>query len=206
MGQKRTRCGRDVRFWWYILSCSVVANVRSQCLFVFSRFGGVERRTMQRSTLSSLRSFFKNSTPVQGRVVLQTIGLSNRSSPRSLPHQHGAAIRATPSRPKVFGPPRLVTTTTDLQATADGDGGADAGANFDDPIAVVQLENTDRRNALSCSMMHELDTIMDILERNFRGSCVVLTGTGDRAFCAGADLRSVESNLASNEAGTMMSE
>jgi len=74
------------------------------------------------------------------------------------------------------------------------------------PVAVVRLNNPDRRNALSCTMMHELDMAVDLLENKFQGSCVILSGVGTKAFCAGADLRSVETGLTSNEAGSMMSE
>lgn len=80
-----------------------------------------------------------------------------------------------------------------------------------DPVAVVQLRNPSRRNALSCTMMHDLDIVVDLLETQFQGTCVILTGEGgsahpQEAFCAGADLRSVESNLSSADAGAMMSE
>ena len=52
---------------------------------------------------------------------------------------------------------------------------------------VVTIDNQPRRNAMSRQMMAELARLWDELER---GPCraIVLTGAGNRAFCAGADL------------------
>jgi enoyl-CoA hydratase/carnithine racemase len=54
-------------------------------------------------------------------------------------------------------------------------------------VVVVTIDNQPRRNAMSREMMAELARRWDELEA---GSCrcIVLTGAGDRAFCAGADM------------------
>lgn len=54
-------------------------------------------------------------------------------------------------------------------------------------VVVVTIDNQARRNAMSREMLAELGRLWDELER---GSCrcIVLTGAGDRAFSAGADM------------------
>src|SRR3989442_15307311 len=54
-------------------------------------------------------------------------------------------------------------------------------------VVIVTIDNQVRLNAMSRQMMTDLARLWDELER---GPCraIVLTGAGDRAFCAGADL------------------
>src|SRR3989454_4560058 len=54
-------------------------------------------------------------------------------------------------------------------------------------VAVVTIDNQPRLNAMSRAMMEELGRLWDELAR---GSCrcIVLTGAGERAFSAGADM------------------
>src|SRR5881396_315193 len=54
-------------------------------------------------------------------------------------------------------------------------------------VVIVTIDNQPRRNAMSRQMMADLARLWDELER---GSCrcVVLTGAGERAFSAGADM------------------
>jgi enoyl-CoA hydratase/carnithine racemase len=56
-------------------------------------------------------------------------------------------------------------------------------------ILVVKLNRPEVRNAINSVMMRELWELWSYLysERKFR--CVILTGNGDKAFCAGADLK-----------------
>jgi enoyl-CoA hydratase/carnithine racemase len=58
-----------------------------------------------------------------------------------------------------------------------------------DGIAVLTLNRSGAANALSLQMLYELhEAIYDIkFDRQVR--CVILTGAGDKAFCAGADLK-----------------
>ena len=54
-------------------------------------------------------------------------------------------------------------------------------------IAVVTIDNQARMNAMSREMMRDLGRLWDELERD-ETRCIVLTGAGTRAFCAGADI------------------
>jgi enoyl-CoA hydratase/carnithine racemase len=54
-------------------------------------------------------------------------------------------------------------------------------------VVIVTIDNQPRRNAMSRPMMAELARLWDDLERaSYR--CIILTGAGDRAFSAGADM------------------
>src|SRR4051794_19324985 len=46
-----------------------------------------------------------------------------------------------------------------------------------------------RRNAISRAMAHELETALDRVRGTHDTRAVILTGAGDKAFCAGADLK-----------------
>ncbi len=57
-----------------------------------------------------------------------------------------------------------------------------------DSIATVTLNRPEQRNPLSASMMRDLRSALDWCKHSPEIAVVVLTGAGDRAFCAGADL------------------
>jgi enoyl-CoA hydratase/carnithine racemase len=57
-----------------------------------------------------------------------------------------------------------------------------------DHVARVTLNRPERRNALSWTMVRELRRVLDTLAADRDVRVVVLTGAGDAAFCAGADL------------------
>lgn len=57
-----------------------------------------------------------------------------------------------------------------------------------DSIATVTLNRPEQRNPLSASMMQDLRAALEWCKREPEVTVVVLTGAGDRAFCAGADL------------------
>jgi enoyl-CoA hydratase/carnithine racemase len=54
-------------------------------------------------------------------------------------------------------------------------------------VVVVTIDNQPRRNAMPRAMMAELARLWDTLEAS-PCRCIVLTGAGDRAFSAGADI------------------
>src|SRR5437879_6652437 len=54
-------------------------------------------------------------------------------------------------------------------------------------VVIVTIDNQVRLNAMSRQMMTDLARLWDELERG-TCRCVVLTGAGERAFCAGADM------------------
>lgn len=59
----------------------------------------------------------------------------------------------------------------------------------DGPVARVTIDRPDRRNALDSSSTERMNAVWDAIERDPRLRVVVLTGEGDRAFCAGADMK-----------------
>ncbi|MCZ4072092.1 enoyl-CoA hydratase-related protein [Agrobacterium sp. LMR679] len=59
-------------------------------------------------------------------------------------------------------------------------------------VARVTLNRPERLNAVDAATERELESIWQEIERRDDVSCVVLTGAGQKAFCAGADLKGVE--------------
>jgi enoyl-CoA hydratase/carnithine racemase len=57
------------------------------------------------------------------------------------------------------------------------------------PIAVVHLDNPARLNALTFSMLEQLESHCATLEHDDSVRVVLLTAQGDRAFCVGADVK-----------------
>ena len=55
-------------------------------------------------------------------------------------------------------------------------------------IALLTIANEPRRNAMTRAMMADLAALWDRLDGDDWCRVVVLTGAGDKAFCAGADL------------------
>ncbi len=56
------------------------------------------------------------------------------------------------------------------------------------PVALVTLDRPAKMNAFTRTMMAEIIDAMDEADGDDRVRAVVFTGSGDRAFCAGADL------------------
>lgn len=59
------------------------------------------------------------------------------------------------------------------------------------PVTVVTLNRPDRLNALHGPAHRELDAIFDALEADPEQRVGVVTGAGDKAFCAGNDLKAM---------------
>ena len=57
-----------------------------------------------------------------------------------------------------------------------------------DGVALIVLNRPDKLNALSYALVRELDTELTALEADETVKAVVLTGAGDKAFSAGADI------------------
>jgi enoyl-CoA hydratase/carnithine racemase len=57
-----------------------------------------------------------------------------------------------------------------------------------DGIALVTLNRPDRLNALSYALIDRLMAVLDAIEADAAVRAVILTGAGDRAFSAGADI------------------
>jgi enoyl-CoA hydratase/carnithine racemase len=60
-----------------------------------------------------------------------------------------------------------------------------------DGVARVTLNRPEVRNALNEALLRELKAALRRLEDDAGARVIVLHGAGDRAFCAGADLRRV---------------
>jgi len=58
-----------------------------------------------------------------------------------------------------------------------------------DGIATVTLNRPEARNALNRTLIRELGDALDALDGDAQARAIVLRGAGDRAFCAGADLK-----------------
>lgn len=56
-------------------------------------------------------------------------------------------------------------------------------------IEIWTIDGEGRRNAISTSMLRELNTLLERAAGDAGLRCVVLTGAGEKAFCAGADLK-----------------
>jgi len=58
----------------------------------------------------------------------------------------------------------------------------------DGPIATLTLDRPDKMNAFTGMMMKEIIEAFDLTDADDEVRAVIVTGSGDRAFCAGADL------------------
>ena len=56
------------------------------------------------------------------------------------------------------------------------------------PIAELRLDNPAKLNAFTVGMLQSLDQHCAAIDRNPDIRCVIITATGDRAFCTGADI------------------
>ena len=76
-------------------------------------------------------------------------------------------------------------------AERDGAGTSGGRVRFEraDGVARVTLDRPDRLNAVDSTTDAALGEIWDAVERDPDVRCVVLTGAGERAFCAGADMK-----------------
>jgi enoyl-CoA hydratase/carnithine racemase len=55
-------------------------------------------------------------------------------------------------------------------------------------VTQIVIDNQAKRNAMSRDMLAELAELWDQLDSDDGCRCIVLTGAGDKAFCAGADI------------------
>ena len=79
--------------------------------------------------------------------------------------------------------------------------------DIEDGIATLTLHRPDKMNAFTGKMMQEIISAFDITDADDTVRAVIVTGSGERAFCAGADLSEgaktfdYEARAASGEAG-----
>ena len=60
--------------------------------------------------------------------------------------------------------------------------------DIEDGIATLTLNRPAKMNAFTGKMMYEMIEAFDITDADDNVRVVIVTGSGDRAFCAGADL------------------
>lgn len=70
-------------------------------------------------------------------------------------------------------------------------------------VTLVTLNRAERHNALSKALIDELDRCIDHLRDDAETRCFVLTGAGERSFCAGADILE-QALMTPSEAGAHM--
>jgi enoyl-CoA hydratase len=58
-----------------------------------------------------------------------------------------------------------------------------------DGMATLTLKRPDRMNALNNALKHEMGVALDRVQRDESIRVLILTGAGDKAFCAGADIK-----------------
>ena len=56
------------------------------------------------------------------------------------------------------------------------------------PVGIVTLNRPEALNALSLEMLDQLDAVLDAVERDTEVRALIITGAGEKAFCAGADI------------------
>ncbi len=74
--------------------------------------------------------------------------------------------------------------------------------SIEDRIAVIRLSDPERRNAMSLPMREQCVAALRTLERNGSADAVVITGDGDKAFSAGANLDEVAERTVVGELST----
>lgn len=58
-------------------------------------------------------------------------------------------------------------------------------------VVKISLNRARQANSLSLALLDELQTILTQISEDSNARVVILTGAGEKAFCAGADLKSV---------------
>src|SRR5690242_17931015 len=60
--------------------------------------------------------------------------------------------------------------------------------SLDQGIFLITINRADKMNALNRDVMHDLDEVINEVEKNAEIRAVILTGSGQKAFVAGADI------------------
>jgi len=114
-------------------------------------------------------------------VVLASLGGSKRHTPVKLLGAMAAEGRLGVKAGQGFyyhGERPMETKYDTIRVETDGETG----------IATITLNRPDRLNTINPEMVEELDRALAELERDEKVRCVVVTGAGEKAFSAGADV------------------
>ncbi len=60
------------------------------------------------------------------------------------------------------------------------------------PVAFITINRPDAMNALSNALVEEFDKAFDLVEQDAEVRALIITGAGDKAFMAGADIKELE--------------
>lgn len=61
--------------------------------------------------------------------------------------------------------------------------------SIESKIAVVTINRPESLNALNAQVFNDLDSVFDDLESEPSVNCIIITGSGEKAFVAGADIK-----------------
>ncbi len=73
---------------------------------------------------------------------------------------------------------------------------------IEDRIATLVIDDPDRRNAMRLTIREEMIDALKSLERDDTADVVLITGAGDKAFSAGADINEVKTRTVAGELST----
>lgn len=71
--------------------------------------------------------------------------------------------------------------------------------DIEDRIATITLTDPERRNAMSLPMREECMDALQSLEDDGNADCIIITGDGPKAFCAGADINELQERTVTGE-------
>lgn len=73
---------------------------------------------------------------------------------------------------------------------------------IEDRIATITLDHQERLNAMSLEIRQEMLACLKALEEKAQADCVIITGAGEKAFSAGADINEVKTRSLEGELST----
>ncbi len=73
----------------------------------------------------------------------------------------------------------------------------------EDALALITLNRPDKRNAIDQLMIDEMHSLLDLLYRDMSLGAVILTGAGEKAFAAGADIGQLRDRRQENALGAI---
>ena len=59
----------------------------------------------------------------------------------------------------------------------------------DERVGIVTLNRPEQLNALNFQLVHELGDALQAFDRDETIGCIIITGSGEKAFAAGADIK-----------------
>lgn len=71
--------------------------------------------------------------------------------------------------------------------------------HLEDSVAVLTINRAERLNAIGGNMHEAIEEFLQLVNRDERVRAIVITGAGDRAFCAGADVKDMASRADSGD-------